>query len=546
MTIALQNRLALTHALFISLALGVLTLVINVFTGRIFAALIKDNIIEKSGEIVRVIGDQYNPLSRGFDTPSIEAVGMYFVHEGYIITVEDERGDPVWDARSCDMQQCVDVIRGITERMEGRFRLNGKMQKEQYPVGYLGRPIGAVSIETYGPYFYSETETRFLTSINRVLLIATLVLTLFSIAVSIPLARAIARPINKAGEAARQIARVHVPWSVHSGAARAAGGGMSTAGTGSTGGIWQGRPPIRIPEHYKTRELAELSRSINTLAAELEEAERRQKQLTSDIAHELRTPLTCLRGDIEAMIDGVYEPDRKHLESCHEEIMCLAGLVQDLNTLTGLEWETIELNKTEFDLAKLLRATAEQFRAAAAEKGIEINLNLRESPVSADYDRLKQVFVNILSNAVKYTDRGSITITIGEGGESPPERAAAEAGQRDKNPSLTPPFAPSLAPPLAFMEFEFMGFEPHGAFPPPRWEVTIADTGIGIPESDLPHIFERFYRSDKSRSRSTGGAGIGLTIAAAIVHAHGGKISAGIRAAGRGGVSTGSVFRVTL
>jgi signal transduction histidine kinase len=119
-------------------------------------------------------------------------------------------------------------------------------------------------------------------------------------------------------------------------------------------------------------------------------------------------------------------------------------------------------------------------------------LNLRESPVTADYDRLKQVFINLLSNAVKYTDRGGITVTIEEGGE----RA--------------------------------------------RWHVTVSDTGIGIPESDLPHIFERLYRSDKSRSRTTGGAGIGLTIAAAIVRAHNGTISA------ENGVPAGAVFRVTL
>jgi signal transduction histidine kinase len=276
---------------------------------------------------------------------------------------------------------------------------------------------------------------------------------------------------------------------------------------------------IRIPDQYKTRELAELSRSLNELAAELEEAERRQMRLSSDIAHELRTPLTCLQGNLEAMIDGVYKPDQEHLESCHEEIMRLISLVQDLNTLTLFEWETgylsgeggsdvsygraKNLHKTEFDLAKLLRITAEQFRTAANEKGIEIKLNLIESPITADYDRLKQVFINLLSNAVKYTDRGSITIAIGEG-----------AG---------------------------------------GWVVTIADTGIGIPESDLPHIFERFYRSDKSRSRrterfGTGGAGIGLTIAAAIVQAHGGTIgaeSSGDAAAG-GGASGGTVFRVVL
>jgi signal transduction histidine kinase len=358
---------------------------------------------------------------------------------------------------------------------------------------------------------------------------ATAVLTLFSIAVSIPLARAIARPVNKAGEAARQIAQVHVPWT-----ARSKGGS-----TESAGGERGGRPRIRIPEQYKTRELAELSRSINTLAAELEEAERRQKQLTSDIAHELRTPLACLRGDIEAMIDGVYKPDRERLESCHEEIMRLAALVQDLNTLTGLEWETIGLNRTEFDLAALLRATAEQFRAAASEKGIGINLNLRESPVNADYDRLKQVFVNILSNAVKYTDGGSITITVEEGREAPPERALPESGPGGPPPGFPPGPPPGLPP-------GFTEFAPPGAFPPPRWEVTIADTGIGIPESDLPHIFERFYRSDKSRSRSTGGAGIGLAIAAAIVRAHGGTIGAGTGPGGKDGASTGSVFRVAL
>jgi len=116
---------------------------------------------------------------------------------------------------------------------------------------------------------------------------------------------------------------------------------------------------------------------------------------------------------------------------------------------------------------------------------------LRESKITADYDRLKQVFMNIFSNAVKYTDNGGITVSVNE---------ANNAG----------------------------------------WEVVIADTGIGIPEAELPHIFERFYRSDKSRSRSTGGAGIGLSIAAAIVRAHGGNIDV------QSVEGRGSVFKVTL
>jgi signal transduction histidine kinase len=472
--ISLQNRLALTYALFTGFALAVLALVINLFTGVIFTALIKDNIAGETGEIIRAMREQYNPMSRSFDTIAIEAIGMHFVHEGYIITVEDERGGLVWDARACDMRECMTVINEIAGRMEGQFGMSGEMQRDQYPVTYAGRTVGTVTVETYGPYFYSETEGRFLSSINRLLIITAVILMITSFVISMMLSRAIARPVNKSAEAARQIAQAY---------------------SGSANGK---SPVIRIDDRYHTKELAELARSINSLAAELEEAECRQKRLTSDIAHELRTPLTCLQGDIEAMIDGVYTPDKEHLESCHEEIIRLTGLVNDLNTLTGLEWENLSLNKTEFDLADLLRMTAEQFKAAAFEKGIELDLRLVESPVVADYDRLKQVFINLLSNAVKYTDQGGVTVSV-------------------KNAD-----APGAA-----------------------WEVSIADTGIGIPEGDLPHIFERLYRTDKSRGRSTGGAGIGLAIAAAIVRAHGGDIWAESFAAA-GSAGQGSVFKVIL
>jgi signal transduction histidine kinase len=490
-TISLQNRLSLSYALFIGLALGVLTVLINLFTGLVFTDLVKDNIAEKTGEIVEAIGSHYDPGSGSFDTVSIEAMGMYFVHGGYIVTVEDAKGGTVWDARSCDMQECTMVLNDIAERMEKRFGLSGSMRKDQFPLQRSGRTVGTVTVETYGPFFYSETESHFLSSINRLLLIATVVLMLFSIGVSIALSRAIALPVNTSAEAARKIARIH--------------GGDAKAE----------RPVIRIKDAYKTRELAELARSINNLAAELEEGERRQRQLSSDVAHELRTPLACLQGNIEAMIDGVYKPDREHLESCHEEILRLTSLVQDLNTLAGFEGETITLNKTKFDLARLLHVTAEQFRPQAREKGIALNLDLGElaagtiaagiiavgiiAEVTADYDRLKQVFINLLSNAVQYTDRGSITIGVTAAASAAPLTAAA----------------------------------------PARWEVTVADTGMGIPEEDLPHIFERLYRSDTSRSRSTGGAGIGLAIAAAIVRAHGGTISAESGAAG-------SIFRVRL
>jgi signal transduction histidine kinase len=470
--ISLKNRLVLTYALFIGIALAVLIFIMNVSIGTMFAGLIKDNIRERSGEIIDTITEQYNPRSAGFDVTALEALGMCFVHEGYIVRIEDPAGSTIWDARTADMQHCAAVMDEISERM-GRYRLNGTVQNLRYPLSYETADIGSVRIETYGPFFYSEAEAGFLASINRVLLGAGTTFILLSAVISFFLASAISGPILRASEAARRIAREYAE---------------GTARKDSS---------IRISDEYKTKELRELSRSINKLAEELEEGERRQKQLSSDVAHELRTPLTCLRGNVEAMIDGVWEPSPERLLCCHEEILRLTTLVEDLNLLTNLEWENITLDKTEFDLAKLLQSTAEQFYPAARNKNIEIKLDLKPSPVYADYNRLKQVFINLLSNAVKYTDEGLITISV---------KAVENSGEGRS------------------------------------WEVTVTDTGIGISREAAPRVFERFYRSDKSRNRKTGGAGIGLTIAAAIVKAHGGSIrvesGAGTETAGRGSVFT--------
>jgi signal transduction histidine kinase len=469
--ISLKNRLILTYALSISAALLALTLVINLSIETIFSGLIKNNIKEQSREIIRTITEQYDPVLGGFDLIALEALGMYFVHDGYIVTVEDPQGAAIWDARTTDMQRCAAVLNEITERMENEFRLTGNVQKERYPLAYGNQNAGAVTIETYGPFFYTETESGFLASINRVLLIAGITLTLLSAAISVALAAALSRPILEAGAAARRIAREY------------AGGGLSGR-----------REPMQIRENYQTRELYELSRSVNKLAEELQEGERRQKQLSADVAHELRTPLSCLRGNVEAMMEGVWEPTPQRLLSCHEEILRLSKLVDDLHLLTSLEWESLVLDKTDFDLAKLLEDTAGQFIPAARDKGIEIILNLEPCLVCGDYNRLKQVFINLLSNGVKYTDRGKVEVTL--------------TGDREKG----------------------------------LVRVSVADTGIGIAGEAIPHIFERFYRSDKSRNRKTGGAGIGLTIAAAIVKAHGGRISAESRTGETG--ESGSLFTV--
>ncbi|GAB7140219.1 HAMP domain-containing sensor histidine kinase [Deferribacterales bacterium RsTz2092] len=447
--ISLKKRLTITYILFISLSLVILTVAINIFSSKLFESFVKDSISQRNAEIVRAFSEAYVPANNAFDLATLEAIGMLFVHEGYIARLEGVAGNIIWDAHDMDMQHCLDVMGNITKRMEMGHGVKGELQNIDYPIVSADKLVGSLNITTFGPYFYTETEEQFLKSLNRVLAIATAVLVVLSATISILLANSIANPINTASVAAQAIAAFY------------------------TGGTKRETLNIRIREDYKTNELFELSHSINELATQLAEMERRQKQLTADVAHELRTPLACLQGSIEAMSDGVLEPTKELLASCYDEIKRLSKLVEDLSLLTGLEWDKITLNKSEFDMQELLNNVSAQFAVAVKKKGLALNIKTRSILIYGDYDRIKQVIINLVSNAVKYTDSGHISI----------ENSA---------------------------EFIFR----------------ISDSGICIDEESLPHIFERFYRVDKSRGRETGGSGIGLAIASAIVVAHGWKLTA--------------------
>lgn len=255
--------------------------------------------------------------------------------------------------------------------------------------------------------------------------------------------------------------------------------------------IADGNYGVRLEEKTDTRELNMLVGSINHLATSLETLEKLRKQLTGDVAHELRTPITILQSHLEALMEGVWEPTRERLESCYEETVRISKLVNDLEQLAKIENRNMTLHKTSFPVQELMRKTADSFENEILMKELSFELLGPELMLYADPDRIQQVLVNLLSNAIKYTmDGGHITFTAFE----------AEATN---------------------------GFQ-------------ITDNGMGIPEEELPYIFERFYRADKSRHRSTGGAGIGLTIVKSIVEAHGGRVKVISRP------NQGSTFTVIL
>ncbi|OJU09464.1 MAG: two-component sensor histidine kinase [Clostridiales bacterium 43-6] len=239
--------------------------------------------------------------------------------------------------------------------------------------------------------------------------------------------------------------------------------------------ISQGNYEARFDGKVRIRELNELAAATNHMAESLETQESLRKRLTTDVAHELRTPLTAISSHLEAMIEGVWQPTAERLQSCYEEIGRISGLVADLEKLSEIEDEDWILQKVPFDLLELAHVVSRNLESEGIKKGIRIDVDGTSTVITADRDRMSQVITNLLSNAIKYTpEKGSVTITVEDGSET--------------------------------------------------GVLTVTDNGIGIPEDQLPYIFERFYRTDSSRSRKTGGAGIGLAIVKSIVNAHNGTI----------------------
>ncbi len=230
-------------------------------------------------------------------------------------------------------------------------------------------------------------------------------------------------------------------------------------------------------------EIGELTSTFNAMAEGLESAERQRRNMVADVAHELRTPLTNIRGYIEAVRDGVLEADETTIASIHQQTMYLSKLIDDLRLLAETEAADFQLDLEPAFLAEVVLRSVEGFRQQAQSNGIELTCDPGSDPatpvnqVKVDRTRIEQVMNNLLQNAVEHTPAGGrIDISVQEAQET--------------------------------------------------ISVIVADTGEGIADEHLPHVFDRLYRVDPSRTRSTGGVGLGLTIAKQLVEAHGGTISA--------------------
>jgi histidine kinase len=246
---------------------------------------------------------------------------------------------------------------------------------------------------------------------------------------------------------------------------------------------------LTVPD---SKELARVANNFNQMAESLEQIEAQRVALLGNVTHELRTPLTGLEGYLEGLLDGVFTPEPEIFAQMHFEVGRLKRLVNDLQALSRIEAGQIPLNRQVFDFIPLLERVISQLRPQTEQLELTTDSAYKSLLIYADPDRIAQLLLNLVGNAIRYTPAGG-KITI------------------------------------------------HTRIHKEMAEVTVEDTGIGIPAEALPFLFERFYRVDRSRARSSGGSGIGLTIAHHLVWAMGGELTASSQ-----GVGKGSTFCFTV
>ncbi|MTW02096.1 HAMP domain-containing protein [Duganella ginsengisoli] len=319
------------------------------------------------------------------------------------------------------------------------------------PIMVDGRKVGTVQLlllrQASGQ---SATAANFLRTQTRDILLLSGVLLLVAMGLAVGLARHMLRPVT----------------ALHGVTARLARGELAA------------RAPVLSRD-----ELGELALHVNAMAQELERNETQRRQMLADVSHELRTPLTVIRGEIEALIDGVRKADQQALESLHSEVLRLAKLVDDLHQLALADTGDLHFDMHEVELQSVLSPLLERCRPRAAAAGLALRWELPPQPVTVNGDarRLEQVVVNLLENSIRYTDRGGVIVLA--------LRVRHDGRQLQA-------------------------------------EITVDDSAPGVPAGAHARLFERLYRVDQARTRERGGSGLGLAICKAMVEAHGGAIAA--------------------
>lgn len=440
------TQLTLCFALIVLLTVALIAIFANIFLVKNFDSYLTNQQLEYEQNLASGLTLQYDDETEEWNVEYIHGMGMYALEDYYIIKVYDKNGSVVWDAENHDMQSCHNVMQGLLDEIT-RLKTQNPQSffTTQYPLLRAGVQIGTAEITHFVSNGLSESDQQFINSLNVILVVVGVLSLVVAVVVSVFLANKISKPITQLAKVTKEISR--------------------------------GNYTIRCDDTTKTQEIYQLTDSVNHMTDEIEKQEKLRQRLTSDVAHELRTPLAIAASYLEAMSEGVWEPTPERLRSCQEEIDRITNIVSELEKIRQIESENLNLNRTDFDFKEIVESVTSLFDIKMSEKKLSCITGNDKMIVNADERKIRQVLLNLISNAVKYSYEGG-KIEIG------------------------------------WQEYDT------------EWKFYVKDTGIGFPQEQADLLFERFYRTDVSRSRGTGGVGIGLSIVKAIVEAHGGKVTA--------------------
>jgi two-component system, OmpR family, sensor histidine kinase BaeS len=460
MKISLMKKLSIGFLLTAIGSILIASLVSNYMIGKKFNNYLIEEHKTKVDKIATIADDLYDEKA-GFSTSNKDELLRYASAEELYIEIRNTNGVVVFSSGSSNLQNKTMMGSMMNSMMNNFSAINpGEYTEDKYPLMKNNKKLGSIVFGYYGTSYLNAASLSFKMTMNQSFFLSIFIALIFGLIISILLSKQISSPLTKITETANKIRN--------------------------------GDLEARSKVISKTKEIDDLTTSINYLAITLQKQELLRKRLTSDMAHELRTPLTNLKSHIEALLDKVWEPTEEMLTNFYEEIQRLIKLVEGLNGIAKLEQTNSSLNKSKFNLSLELEKIITSFEPLNNNSSAKIHSNITaDVKVLMDKDKLKQVMFNLISNSLKYSKtNGEVLVTL-----------------KSENDGII---------------------------------IEVKDNGIGISEKDLPFIFERFYRSDESRDKNTGGMGIGLTIVKAIVETHKGTIFA------TSTLGEGSTFTITF
>lgn len=379
------------------------------------------------------------------NSQAIQRVGRNALQQAVIVRIYDEEGQLLWQPSPSEEEEAKTQMQDHLLHMEKTvWDIESDYLQTRITLYDGAEEIGMLEVQSVSPYAYTKHDALFISGMKSTVVLVALISLLIPLFFALLVAKKLSSPIVTINDFTKEIAK--------------------------------GRYSSLSLEETGIREIDDLLVSVNDLSLQLQHQQKIRNRLSSDIAHEIRTPLTTLKGNIEAMIDGVWEISEERLYRCYEEVSRITRLIGEIDRINELESQESQLQKTTFDLTELAQQIVDNFQPMLVENELNCFVSGDRVFISADRDKIHQVLTNLLANAIKFTPSGG--------------RIGLYVSQSKGTASFR-----------------------------------IIDNGQGIPPDEVGQIFERFYMAEPSRNSRLGGQGIGLSIVKGIVNAHQGTIS---------------------